>query len=165
MSAMTWLRMEGDRLVRADLITGLDLWGPSADHSAVIAGLEARIIAFVGTSRDDWAEVARVTHCERGGDLLTSLASTLAKASESTAPVRFVYGLYEGSTLVRWTSGPVIPVSDSRVRPLHMVSDPAPGRWLSFSAGQARQPQPAVSESSGRARTPSTPGSGEDDRR
>ncbi|MFF9786262.1 hypothetical protein [Streptomyces nigrescens] len=137
MSAMTWLRVEGDRLVRADLITGLDLWGPSADHSAAIAGLEARIIAFVGTSRDDWAEVARVAKCEWGGDLITSLASALARASESTDPVRFVYGLYEGGALIGWASGPVIPVSDPKVRPWHTISDPAPGRWLSFSAGRA----------------------------
>ncbi|MEW2434350.1 hypothetical protein AB0952_09215 [Streptomyces caniferus] len=148
MSAITWLRVEGDRLIRADLITELDLWGPSVEHGAVVAGQEARIIAFVGADRDHWAEVARVTKCEWGGDLITSLASALARAADSAEAVRYVYGLYEGGALIGWSSGPVIPVSDPRVRPLHTVADPAPGKWLRYSAGQGRPSNLAAASSS-----------------
>lgn len=73
--------------------------GPAADHSTVLPGLEARIIAFLGPSHDHWAEVGRVTNSEWCGDLVTGLASALAKAADSTASVRYVYGLHEGGTL------------------------------------------------------------------
>ncbi|MFJ8676717.1 hypothetical protein [Streptomyces sp. NPDC093589] len=148
MPAMTWLRVEGDRLVRADLITELDLWGTPVERSTVVAGHEARIIAFVGTDPDHWVEVGRVTKGEWGGDLIASLVSALARAADSAEAVRFVYGLHERGTLIGWSSGPVIPVSDPRVRPLHTVTDPAPGKWLRYSGGRDRPSNMTAASSS-----------------
>ncbi|MFF8786788.1 hypothetical protein [Streptomyces sp. NPDC015125] len=137
MTTTTWLRVTGDRLIRTDLITGFDLWGPpvhGGGRSEAVAGQPARIMALMGMKLDKAAEVANVDQAERGGELLTSLASRLAAANARGTNVRYVYGLYSGEELKGWSDGPVIPVSDPRVMPLHMVPDPAPGRWLFLSS-------------------------------
>ncbi|MER0476896.1 hypothetical protein ABR737_00755 [Streptomyces sp. Edi2] len=144
MSSTTWLRVAGDRLLRTDLITGFDLWGPPmrGGKSEVAGGQPARIIALIGANLNNWAEVAQVEQAARGGDLITSLVSRLAAAGTRGTNVRYVYGLYSGGDLQGWSDGPVIPVSDPRVIPLHLVPDPAPGRWLSLS-NRHQPPAPA----------------------
>ncbi|MFI1189373.1 hypothetical protein [Streptomyces californicus] len=140
MSATVWLRLSGDRLARADRVIAVDLRGPLADGAAhegpqqkVAGELGARIMAQLAGPEASWVQVASCP-AARDGELVVGLLGALAAASAQASGVRFVYGLHLGEELSRWSYGPVIPLSDSRVAPLHGTPDPAPGRWLAASA-------------------------------
>lgn len=140
MSAIVWLRLSGDRLVRADRVIAVDLQGPLDDDAGhqespkTAAGEPAaRIVVQLAGPETSWVQVASCA-AARGGELVVGLLGALAAASEQASGIRFVYGLYLGGELSRWTYGPVIPLIDSRVAPLHETPDPAPGRWLAASA-------------------------------
>ncbi len=141
MSAIVWLRLAGDRLVRADRVIAVDLRGPLDDDAAAhqepqqkVAGEPgARILAQLAGPEASWVQVASCP-AARGGKLVVGLLGALAAASAQASGARFVYGLYLGGELSRWTYGPVIPLADFRVAPLHEAPDPAPGRWLAASA-------------------------------
>lgn len=140
MSSHVWLRLADDRLVRAADIRMTDLWGQAtAERTPPVRGQRARVMIRCGSDREGegWEEVT-VCDAEQGGRLVVSLLSTLAAAATADKDdARFVYGLYEEGQLLRWAYGSTLPNSDTRVPPLHELSDPLPGRWL---AGDARRP-------------------------
>ncbi|MFF4531533.1 hypothetical protein ACFY1P_19970 [Streptomyces sp. NPDC001407] len=71
---------------------------------------------------------------EFGPEQVQEPAPTRA-AAEGTVGLTYVYGLqYRGGTTYRWKHGSALPVDDEHVSPLHRLDDPAPGRWLAFSA-------------------------------
>ncbi|RLU82018.1 hypothetical protein CTZ27_31145 [Streptomyces griseocarneus] len=128
--------MTEDRLVRADRIVSIDLWGPSLDQDGKrtnpVLGRPARIMVQVQDEEPAWLEAARVD-AEQGGELITRLLTALATA-EGTAGLTYVYGLqHSGRTTYRWKHGSALPVDDEHVSPLHRIDDPAPGRGLVFS--------------------------------
>ncbi|MFG2210520.1 hypothetical protein [Streptomyces sp. NPDC048638] len=135
MSAIAWLRLSDDRLVRADRVVSVDLWGPVADNAEqaevtkAVAGQPARIVAQLAGPDTSWVHVATCA-AVRGGELITGLLAALAAAAARPSGITFVYGLRHGGELSRWTYGAVIPLTDPRVAPFHEVHDLAPGRWL-----------------------------------
>ena len=126
----TWVRLSTDRLVRADRIVAVDLWGPpnGDKQTEVVADEPARIMLQIdGDEEEPWREAATV-NAERGGELITYLLSLLNSPNPDGSKVRYVYGLYRSEELYRWMHGTTIPVMpDGRVRPLHEVHDPNPG--------------------------------------
>lgn len=136
MTAIAWLRAADDRLVRADRIAEVDLWGPGpAAADTVVAGAPARIVVRLDTATGEWVEVARISRAEHGGELITTLLSRLASAAFQGTDLRYIYGLYTNGEVAGWSDGPAIPGTDSRIAPLHLVEDEAPGMWL---AGRSR---------------------------
>lgn len=140
MSVIVWLRLSDDRLVRADRVVAVDLWGPLIDDAggqeplkAVTGERGARIVVQLAGPETPWVEVAACS-AVRGGELVVGLLGALAAASAQASGARFVYGLRHRGELSRWTYGPVIPLADPRVAPLHQAQDPAPGRWLAASS-------------------------------
>ncbi|MFF3982773.1 hypothetical protein [Streptomyces sp. NPDC001828] len=134
MSAMvnTWVRTSTDRLVRADRIVAVDLWGPpnGEKQTDVEHGEPARIMLQIDGDEEPWQEAATV-NAERGGELITYLLSLLNSPLPDGSKVRYVYGLHRGEELYRWMHGASIPITpDGNVRPLHEVLDPYPGRGL-----------------------------------
>lgn len=69
MSAMvnTWVRTSTDRLVRADRIVAVDLWGPpnGEKRTDVEHGEPARIMLQIDGDEEPWHEAATV-NAERG---------------------------------------------------------------------------------------------------
>lgn len=135
MCAMTWLRVDDDRLFRAEHLVAVDLWGPPAggDATEPTAGEPARIMGHFPGTDTPWIHVATCP-ASRGAELVTGLLATVAAARSSSNDVAFVYGLHHDGELSRWTHGVTIPVGDRRVPPLHEVTDPAPGRWIMNSS-------------------------------
>jgi hypothetical protein len=135
MSAMvnTWVRTSTDRLVRADRIVAVDLWGPpnGEKQTDVEHGEPARIMLRIdGADEKPWHEAATV-NAERGGELITYLLGLLNNLAPDGGRVRYVYGLHHGEELYRWMHGASIPITpDGKVRPLHEVPDPYPDRGL-----------------------------------
>ncbi|MCX4826520.1 hypothetical protein OG883_43570 [Streptomyces sp. NBC_01142] len=136
MSAIAWLRLSDDRLVRADRVIAVDLWGPVADNAEhtgpltkAVEGQPARIVAQLAGPDTSWVHVATCTPV-RGGELITGLLGALAAAAARPSGIAIVYGLRHGGELSRWTFGATIPLTDPRVVPFHEVRDLAPGRWL-----------------------------------
>ncbi|WP_159047710.1 hypothetical protein [Streptomyces sp. WM6378] len=135
MSAIAWLRLSDDRLVRADRVVSVDLWGPVAGNTGqieatkAVAGHPARIVAQLAGPGTPWVHVATCA-AVRGGELITGLLNALASAAARPSGIAFVYGLRHGGELSRWAYGAAIPLTDPRVAPFHEVRDPAPGRWL-----------------------------------
>ncbi|MFJ3169295.1 hypothetical protein ACIPJK_00800 [Streptomyces roseus] len=144
MAAIVWLRLSDDRLVRADRVVAVDLRVPLTDDAGrqeplkPVAGEQgAWIMAQLTGPETSWVQVAACP-AVRGGELVVGLLGALAAASAHASGVRFVYGLRYGGELSRWTYGPVIPLADPRVVPLHEVQDPAPGRWLAACSREGR---------------------------
>ncbi|WP_060880353.1 hypothetical protein [Streptomyces scabiei] len=141
MAAIVWLRLSDDRLVRADRVVAVDLRVPLTDDAGrqepVAREQGAWIVAQLTGPDASWVQVAACP-AVRGGELVVGLLGALAAASAHASGVRFVYGLRYGGELSRWTYGPVIPLADPRVVPLHEVQDPAPGRWLAASSREGR---------------------------
>ncbi|MGA5643344.1 hypothetical protein ACPCTN_31960 [Streptomyces cinereoruber] len=79
---------------------------------------------------EPWQEAATV-NAERGGELITYLLGLLNSPAPDGSKVRYVYGLHHGEELYRWMHGASIPITlDGKVRPLHEVPNPRPGRGL-----------------------------------
>ncbi|MFD4525518.1 hypothetical protein ACFWP7_16655 [Streptomyces sp. NPDC058470] len=135
MSAIAWLRLSDDRLVRADRVVAVDLWGPGpentlqAEVTTAVLGQPARIVAQLAGPDTSWVHVATCA-AVRGGELITGLLGAIAAAAARPSGIAFVYGLRQGGELTRWTYGATIPLTDPRVAPFHEVHDSAPGRWL-----------------------------------
>ncbi|MEJ8654812.1 hypothetical protein WKI65_43940 [Streptomyces sp. MS1.AVA.3] len=126
MTGSVWLRLATDRLVRADRIVDLDLWGPESSvvgaqqKTNVVSGRAARIMVRLDGATG-WL-LAATCSSERGGALVTQLAaaSAAATASASRGGAQFLYGLMaEDGLLIRWTHGPKIPRDSGQVPPLH----------------------------------------------
>ncbi|MFJ2217813.1 hypothetical protein ACIQVO_36655 [Streptomyces sp. NPDC101062] len=120
--------MADDRLVPTRRIAAVDLWGPGQEGRRPEAGQQARIMACVDGVDDAWS-LAAVCRAERGGELIAGLLSAVAAAEASPVHVAFVYGLYFGGELSRWTHGRTIPLTDPRVPELHGICD-EPGSGL-----------------------------------
>lgn len=140
MAAITWLRLADDRLIRADQIVEVDLWGPPPAHDArqptvPIMGKPARIMALRDGAEPAWLHVATCA-AVRGGELIMNLLGTLTAAASRQSGVAFVYGLRHAGELSRWSHGSTIPFSDPRVPVFHEVEDPSPGRWFAVGARQ-----------------------------
>ncbi|MEU5425833.1 hypothetical protein AB0H73_09520 [Streptomyces olivoreticuli] len=140
MTPITWLRAAGDRLVRAERIAEINLWGPGpAAADTVVASAPARIVVRLDTPAGEWVEAARIARAEHGGELIKTLCSRLAAAASRGTDLRYIYGLYVNGELVGWSDGPAIPDTDSRVPPLHFVAaDEAPGMWLASRSRTSR---------------------------
>ncbi|MFE9613201.1 hypothetical protein [Streptomyces bauhiniae] len=137
----TWVRLSSDRLIRADRIVGVDLWGPpnGEKQTEVVHDEPARIMLQIeGDDEEPWREAATVS-AERGGELITHLLAVL-NGPLGDAKVRYVYGLFRGEELSRWMHGPSIPAPpDGTVRPLHHVGNPHPGHGLTKGLLPARR--------------------------
>lgn len=138
----TWVRLSTDRLVRADRIVEVDLWGPpnGDKQTEVVHGEPARIMLHVaGDAEEPWREAATV-NAERGGELITYLLSLMNSPNpEAVDQIRYVYGLQRDGEVYRWMHGktmPVVVTGTEKGWPLHWIPDPAPGRDLAQASGQ-----------------------------
>lgn len=132
---VTWVRLAGDRLVRADRVVAVDLWGASGGEKRTdpVPGESARIMIQIDGEADEWQE-AGACPAERGGELVTYLVNLLSSPGNDGDGPRFVYGVYELGELRRWMHGATIAADREGVRPLHALPDPAPGSGIAALA-------------------------------